>query len=570
MTAVTASFEEVEREAVLQGNPAPLPGSRPIPEARWSYHPGGFLTRYFPEHYSRSRIEVSVPAAIQVQRDDQGRIAEVTDELGSRLTISYADATPVRLPGDAGLRASAVREIRTIPPEGEAAAVGGGWAFAGLPQEKGSPAGAPAQFTGLSQRHARVWEHVRDVSRLVAALSDPARKPPAEAAIATGLADIMDLAHLADAVRPSVPEGDEEAAEAVVLRTLQHAWQGALCQRMASLPGARLRPGEMARRPGDGTRLATLGLPRALLSQAVSDGGLPVLDPGWDGMNPGNRGRQRLGTAPMQHPASDGKQVLHDAVSGCEFLSAALDVFNGLTDPVSWILEKFGLGAGGMPGMMLGELVQALFDAGASISQALGGDPPRADYTVFDLPAPPELPLAEAAPGLSAARARTANTAAAGLRDMYVSLRAAQVSLDRLGGALQAGDEGWARRQALALVHYKRQAGERMVAASEQYDALLEVMQDEGAEAKGIELAQLQVHQQALREQGLRPASVAALRRLGLNDEEIEATRQRRLAFVPEDDLGDPIYLAGHVTEGLWDLGEYWLTLPEAPAPLTP
>jgi len=577
MTVAEAAFEDIEREAVLQGDPEPPAGSRPIPETRWSYHPGGFFIRYFPEHYSSSRIEVSVPATVGIERDAHGRISRVTDDLGNRLAVTYEDAAmPVAMPGDAGLKASALREITATRAKGEAARAAGGWAFTGVPGANGSPDGGPAQFGDLAQRYERARQHVLEASGLVAAVSTPGQKPPAEIPLAADLGDIVDLAHLADAVRPSVSEEDEEAPEATVLRLLQQAWQAAVCQRVASLPGARLRPGATAAGPhgpsADGTRLAALELPLGLLApRAGSAGdGLPVLDPGWDGMNPGNRGRQRLGTAPMQHPASDGKQVLRDAVKGCEILQTALDVFNGLSDPVGWLMEKMGLGAGGMPGMILGEMVQWMFDMGAAISQALGGDPPRADFTTFDMPPPPDLPVLEPAEGLSPDRAKAANAVAASLRDMYVSLRAAQVSLDRIGGALEAADEAWARQQALAFVYYRRRAAECMVAVSERYGALEGVMQDEGVEVEGLELAQVEAHLRALREKGFRPESLEAARRLGLTDEEIETARQRRLSFTPEDDLDDPLALARQTSGVLLDLGEYWLRLPEVPAPAVP
>jgi len=272
----------------------------------------------------------------------------------------------------------------------------------------------------------------------------------------------------------------------------------------------------------------------------------------------------------MQQPASDGKQVLPHAIEGCEIMQAALDVFNGLSDPVGWLMEKMGLGAGGMPGMMLGEMVQWLFDMGAVISEALGGDPPRTDFTSFEMPQPPDLPVLEPGAGLSPDRVAAANAAASDLRDMYVSLRAAQVSLDRLGGALEAGDETWGRQQALAFVHYKRQAAARMVAVSESYGALEGVVQDEGVEVEGPDLAQVQAHLAAFREKGFRPEALEAARRLGLSDEEIEAVRQRRLAFAPEDDLDDPLALARQTSGVLSDLGGYWLTLPEVPAPAAP
>lgn len=62
LTSPTSTFEEMERVAVLLGDVAPGPGSRNAPRGRWSKHPNGFLVRYLPSGYSRTRLEVFVPA----------------------------------------------------------------------------------------------------------------------------------------------------------------------------------------------------------------------------------------------------------------------------------------------------------------------------------------------------------------------------------------------------------------------------------------------------------------------------------------------------------------------------
>jgi hypothetical protein len=61
LSTIDASYHEIERLAVLNGNPAPDPASRQIPAGRWSYHPAGHFIRFFPSGYSRSEVQIYVP-----------------------------------------------------------------------------------------------------------------------------------------------------------------------------------------------------------------------------------------------------------------------------------------------------------------------------------------------------------------------------------------------------------------------------------------------------------------------------------------------------------------------------
>jgi hypothetical protein len=56
------SFAELERVAVLAGAVGMGPGSREVPEGRWSRHPDGYYVRYLPQGYSHTVMEVWVPA----------------------------------------------------------------------------------------------------------------------------------------------------------------------------------------------------------------------------------------------------------------------------------------------------------------------------------------------------------------------------------------------------------------------------------------------------------------------------------------------------------------------------
>lgn len=61
LTNTTASFEEVERVAVLAGMAPMGPGSKEIPSGRWSLHPDGYYVRYIPSGYSSTHVQIWVP-----------------------------------------------------------------------------------------------------------------------------------------------------------------------------------------------------------------------------------------------------------------------------------------------------------------------------------------------------------------------------------------------------------------------------------------------------------------------------------------------------------------------------
>jgi hypothetical protein len=61
LTSADASFEDMERVAVLAGMAPRGEGSRDVPSGRWSRHPDGYFVRYLPSGYSSTRVEIWVP-----------------------------------------------------------------------------------------------------------------------------------------------------------------------------------------------------------------------------------------------------------------------------------------------------------------------------------------------------------------------------------------------------------------------------------------------------------------------------------------------------------------------------
>ena len=221
----TSSFAELERVAVLTGAAPPPEGSRPIPEARWSYHPDGFFVRYNPQGYSHTRIELVVPRPVTIARDVQGRIVAIVEGSGRKIEVEYDEAS-AEVAGDAGVRAYGLRSVHATEPRGEPVAVAGasGWTLVGVPRGGGRASGA-GRFRDLAARY-RAAEKWRDEVR---ALSG-------RRAGGSGLDDALDLAQLHLAIEDAsggaaAPGGWEEVSAAAqeTLLSLAEAWQAAVC-----------------------------------------------------------------------------------------------------------------------------------------------------------------------------------------------------------------------------------------------------------------------------------------------------------------------------------------------------
>ena len=114
LSAVDASFVDIERLAVLGGDPAPDAASRKIPEGRWSYHPEGYFIRFFPSGYSRTEVQVYVPEPMTIVRDNADRIAWIIDQQGARFDVGYVDRVTDHRP-TATRQAAAWRALLEMP-----------------------------------------------------------------------------------------------------------------------------------------------------------------------------------------------------------------------------------------------------------------------------------------------------------------------------------------------------------------------------------------------------------------------------------------------------------------------
>jgi hypothetical protein len=90
VTKIDFSYAEIEKYAVLSGDPPPNPTIRQVPRGRWNYHTDGFFVRYLPSGYRRTHVEVYVPERYLINRDEKGRIVMLATA-DSLLEIKYQD-----------------------------------------------------------------------------------------------------------------------------------------------------------------------------------------------------------------------------------------------------------------------------------------------------------------------------------------------------------------------------------------------------------------------------------------------------------------------------------------------
>ena len=349
LTSARATYEDLERVAVLVGDPRPGKGSREVPRGRWSYHPNGFFVRYLPRSYSRTRIQFYVPEPFRIGRDERGRIRLIADRHGNRIEMDYDDTIePATVSGDPGVRAYAFRSIRFVRPNPskwpemlttEWNDVG--WTLVGAPSGEGRVNTAPDRFPDLKERYESAKGHKTELDKFgeqFATLRDRRDRPD----VPEGITDcIINLGHCATALNEATGGGlgGRAGGGADPIALVKRAWQSAVCvqARGNGEKGAALRP---ARRAGAGSESSPAG-PMAFSFAGNPDappapdpaGGengdgndegyeldeidlspgyeLDEIDLSGDTAVPGNTSRQRLGQSGRSSDPSD--EALPDA-----------------------------------------------------------------------------------------------------------------------------------------------------------------------------------------------------------------------------------------------------------------
>ena len=179
----------------------------------------------------------------------------------------------------------------------------------------------------------------------------------------------------------------------------------------------------------------------------------------------------------------------------------------------------------------------------SKISQSLGFDPPRQDYTTVTMPVKHSFAPIQPDANISPQRAAAFNAVSAALTNVEAYGTAATTAMDRYGGASAAGDLTWASMQSNEMEYYLEQFGNALLTYADNLDAFVGVLQSEGETDTVITVNDVIAYQTRLSTSGFTAQEIADAHQSGLSDDEIEAFRQEIIATNPADIAGDLITL---------------------------
>lgn len=315
LTKGQATYEDLERVAVLHGAPPFGEGSREVPKGRWSYHPDGYFIRYFVFGYPHTQIQLSIPGVFDIERDTKRRITLIADRFGNRIETLYDDnINPFTVTGDPGLRGHAIKSIRLVAREIYHPEVifsstlelkKPAWVFVGTPSGKGKPSGS-TKFYGARDRYEGAVQHIEEIQEIDDLLKTDG-----------SMQDLIDLTHyttgLEDAILTNKIKNKESANQ--FLSLTREAWQYAFVQHQGEYKWARLDCSPKNNRQKPTLLKRVQAILTSLLSRLAyaTEDGKPTYKPEENVGTPGNTTKQREGKSPNQkkkNPPCDQMKLL--------------------------------------------------------------------------------------------------------------------------------------------------------------------------------------------------------------------------------------------------------------------
>ena len=270
---------------------------------------------------------------------------------------------------------------------------------------------------------------------------------------------------------------------------------------------------------------------------------------------PGNTFRQRLAVATGKPP-----EQVDEAI---EEIRDSMDKFSSVADILTIdITSLFDVGSG-LQSWLFGLILDKVIDTWSDAIKALGMDPPRSDYTLYAIPSVIHVDSLIPGDGLSAEKAAALNSFAEAAMGLIAVMEAAQISLDRMGGALDDNDEFWAIEQALCYIYYKNLSGVFMEIAADRFDHLFDVCRLEGLQDTYITVAMASAYLNNLEENGFSAEAIEAMHYLGMTDEQIQNILEIRLSFTPEELEGSLFEAADNCISFMHECGSQWQRMPE-------
>ncbi|MCK4836707.1 MAG: hypothetical protein KAT17_08710 [Candidatus Aminicenantes bacterium] len=249
LTKTQASYEELERIAVLNGEPPHEEGDREVPLGRWSFHPDGYFIRYFPRGYKRMLIELYYPEPVQIKMDKLGRIIFIADQKGNRLETVYNDTIETLvIPGETSLKGYSIRSLRLVMENSGSKKnekkrqrewKKAGWTFLGVPTGGGKISSTPNRFSDSKDRYQWALDHKMELNNLYQGLKKLGRLDAGHRLNSNQMDEIMALGHYAIALQKAIGNHNSELKDWRVnpVELVKIAWQSTVAKYLSTCQG---------------------------------------------------------------------------------------------------------------------------------------------------------------------------------------------------------------------------------------------------------------------------------------------------------------------------------------------
>jgi hypothetical protein len=616
-----SSFDELERVAVLAGEPEDDKGPQ-IPSGRWSYHPDGYFVRYRPSGYSEMHMEMLMPHPCTVARDGTGRILSIADNRDYKLTLEYDDSvSPASVKDVKGLVAYKVKAFAFTRPNkirpwniDVTRWNANGW-VASTANVKASGKGD----SGLDALCMYMKQTEGETAALLKSAGVKGGKGAGSVPVYLELASIVYSVKHASSYTPLdgeeedlwenkylVQESDDFAVDFVQSENSQSAttdaspdavrlsYEGAMNEFLAIMSGNSLPPAYPVGKIDSKEPKVPICFPSWMESAILKTtpifaggGGMSEFS-GGGVASPANRGRQRLAVSnkpkfgnnndddddeepereipqmedtPKNDEPKPGKETFNRAKEVLSWMSTVTFGMDVLTSgPGMAVANQVG---SGIPGAGADAIVNFNMDTGEKIADALSGDPPDPNYKVIA-----EAEILNPTPigpidGVPAARIEALNRVLTASCQLTANGRAATASLDRHGGALQAGDEEWIYIQRNEILKHKRNTGMAMLVFAEALEMYALELKSEGITDMVVTPDAVRSYQNRLRTSGWTSAELEAARFVGVTGAQLEEMKQVRLSADPNLVSGSFFVQAANLVAAYRELGAYLMALPE-------
>ncbi len=227
-----ATYEEIEKVAVLFGEPSEPEIKRDIPQGRWSLHPKGYFVRFFPSGYTRTLLQMYVPETFNIEKDKYNRITKIEDEWGNSVEAEYQDSIISNyIRNERNLNAYAFKNIKlqkkvftylNYIDSVKLELPNTGWTLQGKPSGKINSKTDTSRFSNLEEYKKWAIEHRRNIEDLDKHFEGKG-----------DLSELTDIAMFYKGIKKAVGEHeplDENPWISEHCLLVQKAWQYLLCK----------------------------------------------------------------------------------------------------------------------------------------------------------------------------------------------------------------------------------------------------------------------------------------------------------------------------------------------------